>query len=79
MLARTDDLPCRRLEADVHQLPFADRAFDLVVSAWVIETVSDPVRAVSELLRVLDVHGLLVHTRTCVVLSGARVRGIPRS
>lgn len=62
MLARTTDLPCRRLEADVHQLPFADRGFDLLVSASVLETVSDPWHAVSELLRVLDIDGLLVYT-----------------
>ena len=61
MLARTTGCPTDG-EADVHQLPVADRKFDLVVSAWVVETVGDPSPAISEFLRVLDIEGALVCT-----------------
>ena len=43
-------------------LPFADDGFDVVVSAWVIETVSDPLRAVREYLRVLAPEGQALYT-----------------
>ncbi len=62
MLARTADLPGERLQGSVLELPFADGAFDVVVSAWVIETVVDPRAAVTEFLRVLARDGLLVYT-----------------
>ncbi len=62
MLARTADLPGQRLQGSVLELPFADGSFDVVVSAWVIETVVDPRAAVTELLRVLAPDGLLVYT-----------------
>lgn len=62
MLARTADLPGQRLQGSVLELPFADGSFDIVVSAWVIETVVDPRAAVTELLRVLAPHGLVVYT-----------------
>lgn len=62
MLARTADLPGRRLQGSVLELPFADGSFDVVVSAWVIETVVDARAAVTELLRVLAQDGLLVYT-----------------
>ncbi len=48
MLARTADLPGTRLQGSVLDLPFADGSFDVVVSAWVIETVTDPLAAVTE-------------------------------
>ncbi len=62
MLARTADLPGTRLEGSMLELPFADGSFDLAVSAWVIETVTDPQLAVTELLRVLAPGGRLVYT-----------------
>lgn len=62
MLARTGDLPGTRLQGSVLGLPFADDSFDIVVSAWVIETVPDPLTAVTELLRVLAPDGLVVYT-----------------
>lgn len=37
------------------------RPFDVVVSAWVIETVADPLAAVTELLRVLAHDGFVVY------------------
>jgi ubiquinone/menaquinone biosynthesis C-methylase UbiE len=62
MLARTADLPGQRLQGSMLELPFADDAFDVVVSAWVIETVADPRAAVTELRRVLAPDGVLVYT-----------------
>lgn len=62
MLARADDVPGRHVQASVSELPFADATFDIVVSAWVIETVADPARAVTELLRVLTPDGHLFYT-----------------
>lgn len=62
MLARTADLPGTRLQGSLLDLPFADDSFDLVVCGWVIETVSDPRLAVTELLRVLAPGGRLVYT-----------------
>lgn len=62
MLARTADLPGTRLQGSLLELPFADDSFDLVVSAWVIETVTDPLVAVTELLRVLAPGGRLVYS-----------------
>lgn len=62
MLARAGDLGDPRAVASVTALPFADGTFDVVVSAWVIETVDDPHAAVSELLRVLRPGGRLVYS-----------------
>ncbi|MEJ7894779.1 MAG: class I SAM-dependent methyltransferase [Solirubrobacteraceae bacterium] len=62
MLARTAELPGTRMQGSLLELPFADDCFDLVVSAWVIETVTDPLRAVTELLRVLTPGGRLVYS-----------------
>ncbi len=62
MLARTSDLPGAHVHASVLALPFPDRTFDVVVSAWVIETVPDPMLAVSEYLRVLADDGHLFYS-----------------
>lgn len=62
MLARASDLPGKHVQASVLELPFADGAFDVVVSAWVIETVLDPMRAVREYLRVLAPEGRVLYT-----------------
>lgn len=62
MLNRTADIPGERLVGSVLELPFPDDRFDIVASAWVIETVPDPLHAVSELLRVLAPNGRLVYT-----------------
>lgn len=45
---------------DLHELPFADDAFDLVVCFEAIEHVDDQARAIRELKRVLRPDGLLV-------------------
>ncbi len=62
MLAHTTDIPAARVQASVLDLPFSDRSFDLVVSSWVIETVPDPLKAVSEYLRVLTDDGYVLYT-----------------
>lgn len=62
MLARAADLHAPRAVASVQALPFADGVFDLVVSAWVIETVDSPRAAVAEMLRVLRPDGVLVYS-----------------
>lgn len=62
MLARTADLSGERLQGSVLDLPLQDESVDLVVSAWVIETVPDPGRAVSEFLRVLKPDGRVLYT-----------------
>lgn len=62
MLAHASDVPGKRMQGSVLEMPFADGAFDIVVSAWVIETVPDPVKAVSEYLRLLNSDGQLLYT-----------------
>ncbi len=53
-------------EIDMQKLPFADGAFDYVVSDQVIEHLEDPVRAVQESHRVLKNGGIAIHT-TCFI------------
>ena len=62
MLARAGDLGVPRAVASVDALPFADGTFDVVMSAWVIETVNSPTAAVTEMLRVLGPDGLLAYS-----------------
>ncbi len=47
-------------EADAQQLPFDDRAFDVVVANHMLYHVPEPVRAVAELARVLRADGVLM-------------------
>jgi ubiquinone/menaquinone biosynthesis C-methylase UbiE len=62
MLARAGDLGDPRIVASVAALPFPDGTFDVVMSAWVIETVDDPSVAVTEMLRVLRPGGLVAYS-----------------
>ena len=62
MLARAADLDDPRAVASLEVLPFRDGQFDVVMCAWVIETVDDPRAAVTELLRVLRPGGLLLYS-----------------
>lgn len=62
MLARAGDLDDPRVVASVGALPFADATFDVVMSAWVIETVDSPSVAVTEMLRVLRPGGLVAYS-----------------
>jgi ubiquinone/menaquinone biosynthesis C-methylase UbiE len=45
---------------DANQLPYEDASFDAIVSIQVIEYLDQPARALSELRRVLGLHGRLV-------------------
>lgn len=60
MLAEAADVRARRVRGDVASLPFAAGTFDLVTSAWVLETLPDPAVAVREMLRVLGPDGRLL-------------------
>jgi len=62
MLARAEDLHDPRAVASLDALPFRDGQFDVVLCAWVIETVDDPRAVVTELLRVLRPGGLLLYS-----------------
>jgi ubiquinone/menaquinone biosynthesis C-methylase UbiE len=62
MLARAQDLDDPRAVASLGALPFQDGQFDVVLCAWVIETVDDPRAVVCELLRVLRPGGLLLYS-----------------
>ena len=70
MLARAADLRDPRVVARVESLPFPDASFDVVMCAWVIETVDEPRAAVHELLRVLRPGGTLVYS--CCSRPGSR-------
>ena len=62
MLAEAASLDAVRDVGSVLDLPYPANSFDLVVSAWVIETVPDPTRAVQEYLRVVAPGGHVVYT-----------------
>lgn len=62
MMTRALDVPGTHVVGDVLDLPFLDDYFDIVVSAWVIETVSDPIKAVGEYLRVIKSDGRVFYT-----------------
>lgn len=62
MLDRARDIQGRHVLGSVQALPFEPDSFDLIVSAWVIETVTDPLAAVTEFLRVLQRDGRVLYT-----------------
>jgi len=47
-------------QADIRSLPYADDAFDLVMTSHVLEHLADPAAALTEMTRVLKPGGLLV-------------------
>jgi ubiquinone/menaquinone biosynthesis C-methylase UbiE len=66
------------LHADAHRLPFADRRFDVVVAAEVLEHLPDPARGLAELARVTSAHLVLSVPRepifrSCNLLAGRYV------
>ena len=60
MLAAGSEIPADVTLGDVESLPFRAGTFDVVVAAWVLETVPDPAAAVREMLRVLGPEGRLL-------------------
>lgn len=62
MLDRARDIAGRHILGDVQRLPFLDDYFDVVVSAWAIETVPDPIRAAREYVRVINESGHVFYT-----------------
>jgi ubiquinone/menaquinone biosynthesis C-methylase UbiE len=59
MLDRASAVPGRQVLGDLLGMPLPNAAFDIVICAWALETVDDPMRAASELERVLAPGGLL--------------------
>lgn len=60
MLARTSDLPVRRIRAVMEDMPLKTGAYDLVTCAWALETSGDLAAALGELLRVTRKGGALL-------------------
>jgi SAM-dependent methyltransferase len=67
-----DGVPTRLVRAPAEHLPFAEGAFDVVVSTLVLCTVSDPARAVAEIVRVLKPGGRLLFCEHVGAKSGWR-------
>jgi SAM-dependent methyltransferase len=67
-------------EVDMHQMPYSDGAYDLVVHSDTLEHVADPVRALMECRRVLRSGGLLAFTVPVIIgrLTKSR-KGLPPS
>jgi len=67
-------------EVDMHDLPYNDNQFDLIVHSDTLEHVANPVHALSECCRVLKPNGYLCYTIPTVVgrLSRSRV-GLKKS
>ncbi|GMQ75198.1 MAG: hypothetical protein BMS9Abin01_0443 [Gammaproteobacteria bacterium] len=49
-------------QGDIARLPYPDRSFDVVLSAWTLEALADPRRAVREFLRVIKDDGFVIYT-----------------
>jgi ubiquinone/menaquinone biosynthesis C-methylase UbiE len=60
MVAATAARSVEAVLGDIHQLPFADGAFDAAVAAWMLYHTADLDLAVGELARVLRPRGRLV-------------------
>jgi len=67
-------------EVDMHALPFADGAFDLVVHSDTLEHVPNPLHALAECRRIIRQGGALCYTVPLVVGRLSRDRsGLPKS
>lgn len=62
MLSRCSDLPVQQCLGRLEDLPFADASFDIVTSAWAVETVPQSHAALRELCRVLRPGGIMCLT-----------------
>jgi len=60
-LGKVRDPRVRFLRADLQRLPFPDRSFDVVLSAWAIGMQVDPKKAVTEFLRVVKDDGFVIY------------------
>jgi SAM-dependent methyltransferase len=49
--------PLAKVKMDIHQIPFKDNTFDVVLCNHVLEHVDDDIKAMSEIARVLKPHG----------------------
>ncbi|MGJ5620706.1 class I SAM-dependent methyltransferase [Sulfitobacter sp. MF3-043] len=61
-------------QADVQSLPYDDQSFDLVMAAHVLEHLSDPRRALKEMIRVLKPGGMVFVCLTRPSIFGALVQ-----
>lgn len=52
--------PLAKVKMDIHQIPFADNTFDVVLCNHVLEHVNDDIRAMSEIRRVLKPGGFSI-------------------
>jgi len=52
--------PLAKVKADIHHLPFPDRAFDIVLCNHVLEHVNDDIQAMREIARVLKPGGFAI-------------------
>lgn len=52
--------PLARVKADIHNLPFEDHSFDVVLCNHVLEHVDDDIRAIGEIARVLRPGGFAI-------------------
>lgn len=70
------------IKSDLEKIPLKDKRFDLIYSAYVIEHLSNPVKVLSEAIRLLSIGGFLVliapnygaPTRCSPPFKGSRVR-----
>jgi SAM-dependent methyltransferase len=52
--------PLAKVKMDIHQIPFEDNTFDLVLCNHVLEHVTNDIQAMSEIHRVLKPHGFSI-------------------